>query len=124
MGSFNDITEIDKAIKTICGGKKLKLVTEIPYTGAETYTEINKGGIGIRFDIADYWLLILHATSFNNSWPKLLEAAFGISQERVKKAKELQSKMKSTDFKNLSDIAFNDITESDVQQASKWFYNK
>jgi hypothetical protein len=123
-GSHVDCTEIDKAHKTICGGKKLKLVTEIPYTGTETYTEIFKGGVGIRFDIADYWLLILHATIFNDSWPKLLEAALGISQERVKKTKELQAKMKSAGYKGLSDIAFNDVMESDVEQASKWFYKK
>jgi hypothetical protein len=119
-----NITEINKALKIICGTKRLKLVTEIPYTGNELYTEIYIGGIGISFDVADYWLLLLHATQFEDSWPKLLKASMEISKVRIAKAKELQIKMKKADYTRLSDIAFNDITKSDLKQATKWFYSR
>jgi hypothetical protein len=121
-GKLADSMELDTAIKTICGGKKLKLIKDIPYTGTETYTEIFKGGIGIRFDMADYWLLILQATLFDQDWTKLLEAAFGVSGARVKKVKSLQERMTQAGFENLNEIAYNDVTVSDADHAKTWFY--
>jgi hypothetical protein len=116
-----DTTEIDKAIKTICGDKKLKLVTDIPYTGDETYTEIYKGGVGIRFDMADYWLLILKTTQYEEKWAKLLEAALKVSKERVAKVKDLQTRMTKAGYVGLGDIAYNDVTGADTDKARDWF---
>jgi hypothetical protein len=122
-GNTIDLSEINKAIKTICSGPKLKLVTEIPYTGAELYTEIYHGATKIRFDMADYWILVLHTCAFHERWPQLLEVSMSRSKERFSKVKELQAKLKSLGYKGLSDIAFNNVTENDMKQATKWFYN-
>jgi hypothetical protein len=120
-GATTDTTEIDEAIKAICGGKKLKLVTDIPYSGDETYTEIYKGGVGICFDIADYWLLILKATRYEEKWPKLFEAAMKVSKERVAKIKDLQTRMTKAGYEGLGDIAYNDVTIADADKAWDWF---
>lgn len=124
MGKMKDTANIDKAIKEICGGKRLKLITDIPFTGTETYTAIYQGGREVRFDVADYWILILHATLFDDNWTKLLEAAFGVSGERVQKVKELQSKMEGLCKSKLWDIAYNNITKNEVDRAEAWFFSK
>jgi hypothetical protein len=123
QGKLADSEELDKAIKTICGGKKLALVRDIPYVGTETYIEIYKGGVGIRFDIADYWLLILKATLFDEKWTKLLEAAMRVSTIRTAKVKDLQKRMSQADHEGLSDIAFNDVSEAQANRAKSWFYD-
>ena len=115
--------ELEKAIKEICGGKKLKLVDDIPFTGTETYTALYQGGVETRFDIADYWVLILHATIFDDNWTKVLEAAFGVSGDRVSKVKELKSKMDKLGKSGLQEIAYNDVTKAEADRAEAWFFD-
>jgi hypothetical protein len=124
LGKMNGAKNLDKAIKEICGGKKLKLVTDIPFTGEETYTAIYQDGKEVRLDVADYWTLILHATLFDGNWTKVLEAAFGVSGERVQKVKELQAKMEKLGMSGLQDIAYNDITKAEAKMAMNWFFGK
>ncbi|MBN1519503.1 MAG: hypothetical protein JW923_05365 [Spirochaetales bacterium] len=124
LSKMKDIANLDKAIKEICGGKKLKLVTDIPFTGTETYTAIYQGGKEVRFDVADYWVLILHSTLFDDNWTKLLEAAFGVSGERIQKVKELQSKMEGLGKSKLWDIAYHDVTKAEADRAEAWFFDK
>lgn len=123
-GKLKNTEQLEKALKEICGGKKLKLITDIPFTGDETYTAIYQGGVEVRFDVGDYWILILHATLFDDNWTKLLEAAFGVSGERVAKVKELQTKMEKLGKSKLWDIAFNDVTKDEANRAEAWFFDK
>lgn len=123
-GKLKNSEQLDKAIKEICGGKKLKLVTDIPFTGDETYTAIYQGGAETRFDVADYWILILHATLFDDNWTKLLEAAFGVSGERVAKVKALQEKMEKLCMSGLQDIAYADVTKAEAERAEAWYFDK
>lgn len=124
LGKMKNTENLDKALKEICGGKRLKLVTNIPFTGEETYTALYQGGKEVRFDIADYWILILHVTLFDSNWTRVLEAAFGVSGERVKKVKDLQSKLEGIGKTGLWDIAFNDVTKAEADRAMKWFFDK
>lgn len=122
-GKLAESEELDKAIRTVCGGRKLNLVRDIPYTGTETYVEMYKGGVGIRFDMADYWLLILKATLFDEKWAKLLEAAMGVSAVRTAKVKDLQQRMAKAGHEGLMDIAYNDVSEAVANRARSWFYD-
>lgn len=122
LGKLADSSQLNKAIKEVCGGKKLKLIEVIPYTGSESYTSIGMGKETIDFDIADYWLLIMLDTQFDGSWTTLLEAAFGISSERALKVKNLQAKMGTVGMEGLKDIIYSDVMKSDVDQATAWFY--
>ena len=122
LGKLADSSQLNKAIKEICGGKKLKLVEVIPYTGSESYTSIGMGQETVNFDIADYWLLIMLDTQFDGNWTTLLEAAFGISGERAQKVKNLQVKMGTVGMVGLKDIIYCDVMKSDVEQATAWFY--
>lgn len=124
LSKMKNTENLDKALKEICGGKKLKLVTDIPFTGEETYTALYQGGKEVRFDIADYWILILHATLFDSNWTRVLEAAFGVSGDRVQKVKDLQSKLEGIGKSGLWDIAFNDVTKAEADRAMKWFFGK
>lgn len=124
LGKMKGTDNLDKALKEICGGKRLKLVTDIPFTGEETYTAVYQGGKEVRIDIADYWILILHTTLFDNNWTKVLEAAFGVSGERVQKVKELQAKMDSLGKSGLLDISYNDVTKAEAERAMNWFFGK
>jgi hypothetical protein len=124
QGKLVDSSHLDKAIKTICGGKRLNLVRDIPYTGEENYTVIYFGGKEVSFDIADYWLLILHATLFDGNWNRLLEAAFGVGAERVQKVKGLQAKMAEAGYSGLRDILYGDVTKADADPAMAWFHSK
>lgn len=120
-GSPTDSAEIDKAIKKICGGKKLRLVTDIPFTGEEIYTILQKDGESYQFDMTDYWLLILKTTHYDDKWIKVLEAAMKVSKERVTKVKELQARMAKAGFDGLENIVYNDVTRADVDKAIAWF---
>jgi hypothetical protein len=122
LGKLADSSQLNKAIKEVCGGKKLKLVEVIPYAGSESYTSIGMGKETIDFDIADYWLLIMLDTQFDGNWTTLLEAAFGISSERALKVKNLQAKMGTVGMEGLKDIICSDVMKSDVEQATAWFY--
>jgi len=122
LGKLADSSQLNKAIKEVCGGKKLKLIEVIPYTGSESYTSIGMGKETIDFDIADYWLLIMLDTQFDGNWTTLLEAAFGISVERAQKVKSLQAKMGIVGMAGLNDIIYSDVMKSDVEQAMAWFY--
>ena len=122
LGKLADSSQLNKAIKEVCGGKKLKLIEVIPYTGNESYTSIGIGKETIDFDIADYWLLIMLDTQFDGNWTTLLEAAFGISSERALKVKNLQLKMGTVGMEGLKDIIYSDVMKSDVDQATAWFY--
>ena len=124
MGKLKNKTELDTAIKKICGGKKLKLITDIPFTGTETYTVFYEGGKEVRFDVADYWILILHATLFDGNWTKLLEAAFGVSGGRVQKVKELKTKMEKLANSGLQDILYGDVNKAEANRAEAWFFDK
>lgn len=124
LGKMKGTDNLDKALKEICGGKRLKLVTDIPFTGEETYTAVYQGGKEVRIDIADYWILILHTTLFDNNWTKVLEAAFGVSGERVQKVKSLQEKMGNLGKSGLWDISYNDVTKAEVERAMNWFFEK
>jgi hypothetical protein len=104
------------------GGKKLKLIKEIPHTGTESITTIGMGKETVDFDIADYWLLIMLDTQFDGDWATLLEAAFGVSGERAQKVKTLQGKMGMVGMGGLRDIIYSDVTSSDVERATAWFY--
>lgn len=124
MGKLKGSAELDRATKEICGGKKLKLVTDIPFDGSETYTAIYQGGIETRFDVADYWVLILHSVLFDANWTKMLEAAFGVSGERVQKVKDLKAKMDKLGMSRLQDVAYNDVTKAEADRAEAWFFGK
>lgn len=121
LGKLADSSQLNKAIKEVCSGRKLKLVEVIPYTGSESYTSIGMGKETVNFDIADYWLLILLDTQFDGNWTTLLEAAFGISGERAQKVKSLRTKM-GIGMEGLKDIIYSDVMKSDVEQATAWFY--
>lgn len=122
-GKLKDMNELEKAMKEICGGKKLKLVTDIPFTGDETYTAIYQGGAEVRFDVADYWILILLATLFDDNWNKVLEAAFGVSGELVQKVKDLKTKMDKLGMSGLRDIAYADVSRAEADRAESWFFS-
>lgn len=124
MGKLKDMVQLEKAQKEICGGKKLKLVTDIPFTGDETYTALYQGGAETRFDVADYWVLILHTTLFDGNWTRLLEAAFGVSGERVAKVKDLKAKLDKLNMSGLQDIAYADVTKAEADRAEAWFFDK
>ena len=121
-GKLDDTSQIDKAIKHICSGKKLKLVTKIPYTGKESYTSLVIGKETISFSMSDYWILVLHASLFDDSWTTLLEAAFGLSKERVQQVKDLKAKMGRAGMAGVRDIIYQDVSRADLEQARKWFY--
>jgi len=123
-GKMKGTDNLDKALKEICGRKRLKLVTDIPFTGEETYTTIYQNSKEVRFDVADYWILILHTTLFDNNWTKVLEAAFGVSGERAKKVKSLQDKIGKLGKSGLWDISYNDITKAEAERAMNWFFGK
>lgn len=123
IGKLKGAGELEKAIKEICGAKKLKLVTDIPFTGVETYTALYQGGVETRFDMSDYWVLILHATLFDSNWTKVLEAAFGVSGGRVTKVKELKAKMDKLGKTGLQDVAYNDVTKAEADRAEAWFFD-
>jgi hypothetical protein len=122
LGKLVDSSQLNKAIKEVCGGKKLKLIQEIPYTGREPYTSIGMGRETVSFDIADYWLLIMLDLQFDGSWTTLLEAAFGISGERAQKVRSLQDRMGRAGMEGLRDIIYSDVMKFDVEQAKAWFY--
>ena len=122
LSKMKGTDNLDKAIKEICGGKKLNLVTDIPFTGNETYKIIYKGNVEVRFDIADYWILILHNILFDDDWKKILEAALVVSDERVQKVKELQSKMERLGKSKFWDIAFSDVSRAEAKRAGAWFF--
>jgi len=121
-GKTVNTSQIDKAIKYICGGKKLKLVSEIPYTGKESYTSMVIEGKIINFSMSDYWILVLHTALFDDNWTTLLEAAFGISTERVQQIKDLKVKLDQAGRAGVQDIIYHDVSRSDLEQAKKWFY--
>lgn len=123
-GKMKDTDNLDKALKEIFSGKRLKLVTDIPFTGDETYTAIYQDGKEVCFDVADYWILILNTTLFDNNWTKVLEAAFGVSGERVQKVKSLQEKMGNLGKSGLWDISYNDVTKAEAERAMNWFFGK
>jgi len=122
LGKLAESSQLNKAIREVCGGKKLKLIEVIPYTGSESYTSIGMGKETVDFDIADYWLLIMLDTQFDGNWTTLLEAAFGISGERAQKVKSLQAKMGIVGMAGLNDIIYSDVMKCDVEQAMAWFY--
>ncbi|MFH2114602.1 MAG: hypothetical protein ABIJ86_08865 [Spirochaetota bacterium] len=122
FGKLADSSQLNKAIKEVCGGKKLKLIQEIPHTGIESYTSIIRGKETVDLDQADYWLLIMLDTHFDGNWMTLLEAAFGASGERAQKVKSLQEKMEMVGMRGLGDIICGDVMKSDVEQATAWFY--
>ena len=122
LGKLVDSSQLDKAIKKVCGGKRLRLIEEIPYTGTESYTSIGMGKETVDFDMADYWLLVILDTQFDGNWTTLLEAAFGVSGERAQRVKALQVKMEIVGIKGLQDIINSDVLRSDVEQAMAWFY--
>lgn len=123
-GKMKNTDYLDKALKEICGGKRLKLVTDIPFTGGETYTAIYQGGKEVCLDFADYWILILHTTLFDSNWTQVLEAAFGVSSERVQKVKSLQDKMGDLGQSGLWDISCHDVTKAEAKRAMNWFFGK
>jgi len=122
LGKLKDMEALDKAIDEICGGKRLKLISDIPYTGDETFMVVYKDRNEVRLDIADYWILILHTTLFDSNWTKVIEAAFGVSGERVQKVKELQKKMECLGISDLQDLVYNDITKDEEKRAMNWFF--
>jgi len=83
-----------------------------------------QGGAETRFDVADYWILILHATLFDDNWTKVLEAGLWVSGERVAKVKELQTKMEKLCMSGLQDIAYAEVTKAEADRAEAWFFDK
>jgi hypothetical protein len=122
-GKMKASAELDRALKEICGGRKLRLVKDIPYTGEETYTEFIIGGAAIRFDIADYWLIILLGTLFDGNWTRLLEAAFGVSPRRVEKVKSLQDRTSRASLGKPGELIYSDVTKAEADRAESWFYS-
>lgn len=131
-GYIKDYSELDKAYKEICGGKKLNLIERIPYTGKEMWTALEipteEGRIEEYFTMSDYWLIILYLSS-KKSWENLKKLAKDAksSEERVKQIEDLMRKLKNIDyFKNPERllIPFGPPTDEDFEDALKWFIYK
>jgi len=69
-----------------------------------------------------WWTCRCRYRTGRKSWARPLEAAFGISGERVQKVEEPSSeKWGMVGMERLKDIIYGDVMKSDVEQATAWF---
>lgn len=120
-GEMSGRSELDRAIRELCGGKKLKLVKEIPYTGEEFFTEVIKGNKSARFTMADFWLLLLLSVDYNDDWDEMRIHAEAYKAGRGKVVDDLRDRMRSIDRSVLSDLYFGDVSRDEIEQAREWF---
>lgn len=131
-GYIANCAEIEKAYSEICGGKKLNLVSRIPYTGTEEYTAISvptkTGRADATFTMSDYWLIILYMSS-KMSWQHLIEVAKSVpkSEKKTVQIRTLRAKLKNIGYLVHPEALmrpYGPPTNDDMDDASRWFFNK
>ena len=120
-GEMSGRAELDRAIRELCGGKRLKLVKEIPYTGDEFFTEVSKGKKTARFTMSDYWLLLVLAVDYGDDWKDLRLQAEALTAGRGRLVDDLKARMDSLGYSGLQDLVFSNVSEQDIRQAREWF---
>lgn len=120
-GEAASTAEIDRAIVELCSGKRLELVVDIPFTGAEFYTSVAAGGKKASFDIADYWLLALLEVDYGNDWSRLRDEA---GAGRRGKIDELRRKLGLFGYSGLKDLAHADLYEHELGRARDWLFGR
>lgn len=127
IGVEVDQTTIAEAYRKICGGKTLKLVEKIPFTGAEPWMSIMVSKEqSVEFQIADFWLIILYA-QVGNSWDKLneeLKSAVAVRAKR-KRIEQLREKLRAANCEDDPvQLVRGQVDEDDIEDAERWFLRR
>ncbi len=131
-GFITSYSEIERAYNEICGGRELKLVERIPYTGDEEFTSMSvptkKGRADERFSMSDHWLILLYIST-KKSWKHLEEVAKAVpsSAKKIRQIRELQKKLKNIGYLRQPEklmIPYGPPTNDDMDDASNWFFKK
>ncbi|RKX71339.1 hypothetical protein DRP53_01875 [candidate division WOR-3 bacterium] len=125
-GYIDNYQEIMRAVNEIAGGKRLRLLKRIPFTGEELWAIVpGKRGDKIKFKRSDYWLAILY---YNNgrSWDKLIEMVDSIpsAEEKLNRINELKKKLELSGYQSPERLFFHKITDQDIEDANRWFFEK
>lgn len=123
-----DLEPIAQAYQTVCGGKKLKLVEKIPYTGDEIWLGTSRAGSDevVDFTMAEFWLVIAYS-ELGESWDKLeaeLKTVPSVREKR-KRLQSLREKLRLAGYSdNPIDLVRIYVGDDDVEDAERWFYRK
>jgi len=123
-----DTAALEEAYRKICGGKQLKLVDRIPYTGDELWMELAPAGSTelTPFQISDYWLMIMY-DRLGRSWDALQETLQSVPSVREKR-RRLQDLRDKLRLAGCLDHPERRITgqfgDEDVEDAERWVYRK
>jgi hypothetical protein len=121
-----ELSHIKEGYQRICGGKKLKLVKKIPYTGDEFWTAISRANTeDVEFSMSEFWLIIIFA-ELGESWERLEEELKTVPsiREKRKRLASLRDKLALLGYENPIQLALGQVDEADVEDAERWFYSR
>lgn len=123
-GIISETAELEKAYETICGGRKLRLVERIPFTGEEMWISITDQRGDKNFKIHDFWLSLI-LTEVGGSWKKLRAAAkeAASAEAKLRMIRELERKTKALGVENPLALVQEEVSQADVEEARRWFYS-
>lgn len=127
MGVPIDTDPISEAYRKVCGGKKLRLVERIPFTGDEQWMTLSSpDGQDVDFQISDFWLIIMYAQT-GNSWDKLdqeLKSAVSIRAKR-KRIERLREKLVIAKCEeDPVQLVRGQVDTNDLEDAERWFFRR
>jgi len=114
--------QINQAYDWICGGKKLRLVTEIPYTGDEVWTELYPPGKdGIVFRMQDYWLVMLYI-DHDKDWDRVRNSLSGAADHEKKEQllDDLCARLASIGYDSPLRLLHGDVYKHEIEAAWRW----
>ncbi|WP_018130370.1 hypothetical protein [Effusibacillus pohliae] len=123
-----DLAPIELAYEKVCGGKKLKLVKKIPFTGEEFWMGVGRTGSNqiVDFTMAEFWLILIYF-ELGESWDRLEEELKSVPSVREKRRRldSLREKLKQSGY-DQDPIALvrGHVDPVDLEDAERWFYRR
>jgi hypothetical protein len=117
-----DTASIDRALVEVCGGKRLRLVEDIPFTGDESWMTVMRQGKTARFDMADFWLMALLEVEYGNDWSALRAAA--PNDGKRARVDSLRSRLEESGHSGLGDFGGVELYRHEVDRGRDWFLER
>ena len=114
---------IDEAYRRICGGRRLVLVRDIPFTGAEEWLDIVPEGkrTAVSFRIVDFWLILLYSEC-GRDWTAL-RARLASGWQPTEKARQLDdflARLKKAGRDDPFGLLHQDVYRHELEAAWRW----
>lgn len=123
-----DLHPIEEAFQKICGGDRLKLVRNLPYTGEEFWLGTARAGSDtiVDFTMSECWLILTYF-ALGESWDKLEEELKTVPsvREKRKRLQSLREKLHLVGYEeNPIELVRGHVDHQDVENAERWFYRR